>query len=178
MKRYHAPGFDRFLTYAAALAVTGATISVLSATSARKPAEYRPGDKFAVVRGLDPSRSPATLVMFIDSRCAFCLKSAEVFHQITHAPRTFQTIVIGYEKVDSLRRFVDTSSIAADAVLTVREGTIHFSQVPRVAILDRLGIVRFTWSGSRQINDSAMQILIAARDIDAVAHPKTGLEVR
>jgi hypothetical protein len=163
MQGFAASRLDRVLTYSAAVAVASAAVAAVLASSGRKAAEYQPGDKFAAVAGLDPSRSSATIVMFINSSCSHCQESGSVFHRIAQAPRTFQVVVIGYEDLDSIRQFVATSAIVADAVITVPEGAIRFSTVPKLAVLDRRGVVRFTWSGSRQIMTSEVSILAAAR---------------
>ena len=175
MNRYGVSRIDRVLTFAAAIATASAAVAVLFAVASHGPSGYQPGDKFAMVAGLDPSRSPATVILFINSHCGACQDSVAVLRQIAPTPRTFQTIVIGYEKIETLRLFVDKSSIDADAAISVPEGTINFGLVPTVAILDRLGIVKATWSGAPQINASATQILRAARDVDSAAHRTTGL---
>jgi len=156
---------DRVLTYSAAAAVASATVAALLAASLRGPADYQPGDKFAAVSGFDPTRSSATIVMFMDSSCSHCRESAPVLSRIAQAPRTFQVIVIGYEDLDSLRQFVQTSAIVADAVITVPEGAIRFSAFPKLAVLDRRGVVRFAWSGSRQITGSEANIRAAAHTL-------------
>jgi len=149
---------DRVLTYSAAAAVASATVAALLAASLRGPADYQPGDKFAAESGFDPTRSSATIVMYMD-------ESAPVLSRIAQAPRTFQVIVIGYEDLDSLRQFVQTSAIVADAVITVPEGAIRFSAFPKLAVLDRRGVVRFAWSGSRQITGSEANIRAAAHTL-------------
>jgi hypothetical protein len=106
------------------------------------------------------------MVAFITTQCEHCLESADVLRQITRAPRKYQVAVVGYEDVASLRRFVDTRSIGADVVLQAPLNSIRFSGVPKIAMLDRSGVIRFTWSGSEQIKASLLDILASAGAVE------------
>jgi thiol-disulfide isomerase/thioredoxin len=144
---------DRLLTYAAAVAVVSATISVLLASAAPRSRQYRPGDKFATVAGFDPSRASSNVVIFVNSHCGHCRESAPAFDEIASVPRPrpFQVVVMGYQDNGALRDYVAQLAIRADLVLTVPRGTLRFAGVPQLAVLDNRGVIRFIWSGSNDI---------------------------
>jgi len=157
---------DRVLTACAAVAVVAATATVSVASLAHKKTDYQAGDRFAIVRGLDPSRSSSTVVAFVRTNCAHCIESGESLRRMSVGQRDFQFIVVGYEQLEILKSFVRTEGIQADAVVTMEQGSVLFSGVPRVAVLDRNGIVRFVWSGSLEINASVAEVLAAAGNLE------------
>jgi hypothetical protein len=169
---------DTFLTCFAGVALLSAFIAVASGplirARASAQADYRVGDSFAKVAGLDFSRSAATIVVFISTTCGACQKSVDSFRQLAEERRHFQLAVIGYEDAEPLRRFVDESEIRADFVLSVPSDSIRLSGVPKLVVLDRRGVVRSIWSGSKQIPTSVTDILASVEDVakdDAVGRP-------
>ena len=154
---------DRLLAYVALCAVTAAGVAVLLAMYSRKPADYRPGDTFASVPGLDPMRSATTIALFVSTNCGACQRSGDVLHRLSRRPREFQLIVIGYESEELLRQFVETSAIEADAVISVPFGSIRLAAVPTLALLDRHRVVQSVWVGSQEITESEHRILTFAR---------------
>lgn len=158
---------DRVLTYGAGLAVLSATVATLFAHRATHiPTDYQVGEAFAKVAGLEPSRSPGTLVWFINTHCAHCRETAGVLRQSTQTPRSYQVVIVGYEDVPSLRRYVDMLAIGADVVLQAPLNSIRFSGVPKLAMLDRSGVIKSIWSGSEQINASLHDIQASARAVE------------
>lgn len=154
---------DRFLAWSAVAAVTCATVAAFLSEPWRQPLDYQPGDKFARVVGFDPSRSPATIAMFVRTNCGACEKAASTFRRIAEQPRSFQVVVIGHEAPENLKEFARRAGIAADALLSVPVGTIRFEAVPNLALIDQGGVVRSVWSGSQMITDLELDIVSAAR---------------
>lgn len=162
---------DRVLAYCAAAAIASAAIATVLAVSRRQPADYRPGDRFPPVVGFDVSRAPATIVVFLHTNCGACQRSAEVFRRLAQRPRPFQVVVMGYQDERSLRQFVDASAMEADAVLSVSSGTLRFAAVPRLALLDRRGVIKSVWAGSESIADLEVTILVFARALGEAGEP-------
>jgi len=153
---------DRFLTYSAGAAVLSAFVAIF-ASSSTSPADYQRGDKFASVPGFEPSRASGSIVVFLNTNCAACQSSAVVFQRLAQRPRSFQVIVVGYEDEILLKQFVDSSAIAADAVVSMPIGMLRFAAVPRLAVLDHRGVIRAVWAGFRDISESEAAILAEAR---------------
>ena len=150
---------DSILMVCATASVVGALVTLLLASTAREPAEYESGDRFPRIDGLDFSRSAATLVMFVNSNCGACQRSAEALRRLARRPRGFQVAVMGPESDDLLRQFVETAAIEADAVLSVPPGRIRFAAVPKLAVVDQAGHVKQVWGGLREIAESDQDIL-------------------
>ena len=170
MQSHTASRLDRFLTCFAGLAIVSAVIAVASGPIARARAaalaNYQVGDEFAPVAGLDFSQSPATTVAFISTKCGPCQESGDTFRLLTSMPRNFQVAVVGYEEVEALRGFVEKFAIRADLVSNVPTGSIRFSGVPKIAVLDRRGVIRSIWSGSDQIQASLPDILASLQGLE------------
>ncbi len=155
---------DRWLTYGAAAAVLSSAIAVSVLVAAGNTArDYRPGDRFETAAGFDPSRSSASIVIFLRTTCGACQDSAAVFRQIARRPRQFHVAIVGYEGEDLLRQFVEGLGIDADTVLSVPVGSIRLTAVPRVVLLDHGGVVRSIWSDSLEIASATAEILASAR---------------
>lgn len=160
---------DRWLIrFAVATSTTAAVATLLVASS--QPKDYEPGDRFATISGSNWSKSPATIVIFLNTNCGASLRSSETFSRIARRPRLFRVVVIGYEGEDLLRPFVQVLAIEPDSILTAPVGSIRFSQVPRVALLDQRGVVRSVWSG-KSINGMENKILSAAQSLASPHFP-------
>jgi thiol-disulfide isomerase/thioredoxin len=162
--------FDRWLAYCAVAALVSAAVALL-ASAADRPRDYQPGESFAAMPGFDPSQSSGSIVIFVSTNCGACQKSTEVFQQLSSKPRPFQVAVVGYEGEDLLRQFVEVSAIEADAVLSVPLGAIRFAAVPRLALLDRRGVVRRVWSGALEIESGAIDVVASARALGGTGGP-------
>ena len=159
------PRLDKGLICCALAASASATVATLL-PGAGQP-DYQRGDRFATITGLDPSLSPATVVIFLNTNCGGSQRSAETFQRIAQRPRPFRVVVIGYESMDLLEPFAQDWAIEPDAVLSAQFGSIRFTDVPRVALLDQAGIVRSIWSGYEDISRSGGEILLAANTLTA-----------
>ena len=153
---------DVVLLYSAVATLASAVVALLLSASVRPSADYQVGDKFARVAGLGTARSSAAIVIFLNTNCGACQESAGVFQRVARLPRRFQVFVIGYEGEDLLRQFVETSAIQADAVESAPLGTVRFATVPRLAVLDRAGIIKAMWSGAREITAAETDIVAIA----------------
>lgn len=151
--------FDRILTYFAATGMVSVVAATLWGVSRGHQSDYEPGERFATVEGFDPARSAGTIAIFVNTSCGACQRAAELFQRIARKPRVFQVILVGYEDAESLKHFADTAGISADAVVSVPVGTIRFSAVPALAVIDRRGVVRSTWVEGEELVGSEASIL-------------------
>lgn len=141
----------------------GAAVAILAASS--RQSDYKPGDRFATIAGLDLAQSSATVVMFLNTNCGASVRTTEVLARIARRPRTFRVVVIGYESQELLTPFVRAVAIDSDSVLTAHVRSIRFATVPQVALLDQNGMVKAVWSGFKDITGMEEKILVAAREL-------------
>lgn len=161
---FQASRVDAWLIRLAILtSAVGAAVAILAASSRQN--DYKPGDRFAAVAGLDLTQSSATLVMFLNTNCGASVRTTEVLARIARRPRTFRVVVIGYEAQELLTPFVQSVAIDSDSVLTARVGSIRFATVPQVALLDQNGTVNAVWAGFEDITGMEEKILVAAREL-------------
>lgn len=134
--------------------IAGVSLAIASvawrASHSEAPGTYKTGDRFPA-----PAASQHTsvehLVLFIDSRCAFCQASVPLYRQMFGSRPTqrrgMPVIVVGTEELGRLDGFLKGNGLNPSEVFSLKLDQYAFRYTPTLLRVSPAGIIREVWIG-------------------------------
>jgi hypothetical protein len=164
-------GLTTAVTLAAGIAViwlVGARLGLLPdrhADSARpRPSSYSRGDRVATLSGIDFSRRERTVLIVFRSNCAYCIRGAPFYQELTRL-RDTQRRNIGIVAVAPMsdamaKEFPKLQGWSPDGFVSIQPGSFKVAGVPTIIIVDRSGVVQDIWFG--ELSETEKSDLVVA----------------
>lgn len=154
------PRLDTALCLSAGFAMLLAVSAVCwSLASRRAPLQYATGDRFASIEDLNLAVAPATLILWVNSRCGACTASMSFYRRLTAQPHRTRIVVMGRESVQRLRDYLAQFDVRPAQVISSDDPRLKFAGTPTLALLGADSVVRSVWFGRRQTVTEELEII-------------------
>jgi hypothetical protein len=113
--------------------------------------EYRAGEHFEPIAGIDPSRANQTLLLVAKSDCRYCVESMPFYRRLTSTlkakPSRTRVFGICSESADTCARLFSATDVELDDVISVARNNFRIRSTPTLIIIDKAGTVAKVWRG-------------------------------
>jgi thioredoxin-related protein len=137
----------------AALMFLGILITNYSTRTDNKPAlnDLKKGSQMVPLKGVDFAKSKKTLVLFLNSQCKYCEKSAPFYAQLARTEHEYndkvQIVAVFSSSGDETLDFMSTHRLALDTVPDADYAALTVSMTPSIALVDGNGKILDSWVG-------------------------------
>lgn len=98
--------------------------------------------------GIDFATGSRTVILFVQSSCAFCRESASFYRRLLAHRTTDVRVVVAAPAVDAgLRTYLVSQEIEPDAVVYVEQSELPVSATPTLLVVDPDGVITHAWIG-------------------------------
>jgi|SRR5437660_811035 len=115
----------------------------------------RKGEVLSQLENYHVSKSAKTLIIALNTACAFCVEGTPFYNQLAEVSHKNQTQVISIfsNSVDDVRRFTQEHQLKTDSIAEADLNELKISATPALILVDSKGRVLDFWIGKLSEDD-------------------------
>jgi hypothetical protein len=101
-------------------------------------------------RGLDPSRSEATLLLILSTSCHFCAESSPFYSQLTKASRStgkLRIVAVLPQDIRTSSDYLESHDVHVDEIIQASPHEAQAEGTPTLTLISSGGLVLKNWTG-------------------------------